>query len=187
MFRTLLTTAALALVAASPSLAQTASGTMMVSGYQMSQSDALASKVIGSPVYSTVALHDGAASSAPADVSATNGGTAAGANGTPANSASDTNAQQIGTVRDVVMNTSGTVAAVVIGIGGVLGLGEKNVAVAYNDVKWTIATDGSIRGTIDTTADALKSAPDFQYPAHGQATKAGDQGASSAPASSSSP
>ena len=61
----------------------------------------------------------------------------------------------------------------VIGIGGVLGLGEKNVTVGYADVKWAIATDGSIRGTLGTTADTLKAAPDFQYRATGQATNAG--------------
>ena len=178
MIRILLTAAAVALFAASPALAQAAPNSMMTSGYQMAQADALASKVIGSRIYSTIALSNGAAatSSAPTtDSSMAGDATAAGADGTPAKSATDTNAQEIGTVRDLVMNTGGTVAAVVIGIGGVLGLGEKNVAVAYEDVKWAIASDGSIRGTLDTTVDALKSAPDFQYPAHGQATKAGDQ------------
>jgi putative membrane protein len=186
MNRLLLTAAAVALFAASPALAQSAPNSMLTSGYLMPMADALASKVIGSPIYSTIASNNGAPAvtsstgAASTDTSTAGGATAAGANGAPAKSATDTNAQEIGTVRDLVMSTKGTVEAVVIGIGGVLGLGEKNVAVAYEDVKWAIASDGSIRGTLDTTVDALKSAPDFQYPANGQATKAGDESSANA-------
>lgn len=176
MFRIVLTAATVALFAVAPALGQ--AGAMMASGYQMTQTDALASKVIGTPIYSTVAFN-----SAPAPTSTTtmtppaNAPAVDAAKGEPPASATDTNAQQIGTVRDLVMGTNGTVSAVVIGIGGVLGIGEKNVAVAYDDVKWTIASDGSMRGALDTTADILKAAPDFQYPATGEATKAGDAAA----------
>lgn len=178
MFRIVLAAAAVALFAAAPALAQSSNGSMMASGYQMTQTDALASKVIGSPIYSTVALDNGGAAvtSTPTTTPGTaTDATAAAPNGNPAATATDTNAQQIGTVRDLVMGTNGTVSALVIGIGGVLGIGEKNVAVAYDEVKWVIASDGSMRGTLDTTADTLKQAPDFQYPASGEATKAGDQ------------
>ena len=178
MIGKLLAATAFALLAPTLAFAQTAGG-MMASGYQMTATDALASKLIGSTVYSTQALSNGAAANTATTTTGTtqNGATAANANGTPANSANDTNAQQIGTIRDLVLGTDGKVSAVVIGIGGVLGLGEKNVAVGYADVKWAIATDGSIRGMLDTTADALKAAPDFQWPSNGQATKAGDANA----------
>jgi putative membrane protein len=72
----------------------------------------------------------------------------------------------------LVVDNNGTVKAVVIGIGGVLGLGEKTVAVAYNDVRWQVAQDGTVRGELDTTADALKAAPEFKGPANSNAAVA---------------
>lgn len=178
MIRKLLAATALALLAGGIAYGQgqSASG-MMASGYQMTATDALASKLIGSPIYSSTALNTGApanpSATTPGTTSTPGGpGTATGANGGPANSNTDTNAQQIGTIRDLVLDTSGNVKAVVIGIGGVLGLGEKSVAVGYNDVRWQVAQDGSVRGMIDTTADALKSAPDFKYPASNAAAVA---------------
>jgi putative membrane protein len=181
MIRTRLTAAALLLLAGTSLFAQAAyaqsSGGMMASGYQMTDADALASKLIGSNVYSTVATNDGKpAIAATAKKGAVgNAPPAANAAGTPASSANDTNLQQIGTIRDVIIGNNGKVDAVVIGIGGVLGIGEKSVAVAYSDLRWSIAQDGSVRGAVDTTVDALKTAPDFKYPANGQATNTGTQ------------
>jgi putative membrane protein len=181
MIRTRLTAAALLLLAGTSLFAQAAyaqsSGGMMASGYQMTDADALASKLIGSNVYSTVATNDGKpAIAATAKKGAVgNAPPAANAAGTPASSANDTNLQQIGTIRDVIIGNNGKVDAVVIGIGGVLGIGEKSVAVAYSDLRWSIAQDGSVRGAVDTTVDALKTAPDFKYPANGQATNTGAQ------------
>lgn len=178
MIRTFVAATALALFTVAAANAQSSPSGMMASGYQMSSTDALASKLIGSPIYSTTALNTGAPANTAQTTTSTgnapgNGGMAANPNGGVANSATDTNAQQIGTIRDFVLNSDGKVAAVVVGIGGVLGIGEKSVAVGYQDVKWATAQDGSLRGMLDTTADALKSAPDFAYPPGNQATTMG--------------
>ena len=98
--------------------------------------------------------------------------TAANANGAPAANANDTNAQQIGKIGDLVVGTDGKVEAAIVSIGGFLGIGQKNVAVDYTQLHWAVAQDGSMRATLDTTADALKAAPDFQFPANGQASNA---------------
>jgi sporulation protein YlmC with PRC-barrel domain len=75
------------------------------------------------------------------------------------------NSQQIGTVKDLVLDPGGNVTAAVIGVGGFLGVGQKDVAVNYPQLKWTTASDGSMRATLNVTKDALNAAPAFKYPA----------------------
>jgi len=69
-------------------------------------------------------------------------------------------ADAIGDVNDVVMTKDGRARAVVVGVGGFLGLGEKEVAVDFSRLNWVIV-DGDRRLMMDTTADELKSAPEF--------------------------
>ena len=49
---------------------------------------------------------------------------------------SDATAAPIGSVDDVLINKSGTVESIIVSVGGFLGIGEKDVAVPYNTVKW---------------------------------------------------
>lgn len=44
--------------------------------------------------------------------------------------------ERIGAVREVLVDHSGNAQAVVIGVGGFLGIGEKDVAVPFNTLKW---------------------------------------------------
>jgi sporulation protein YlmC with PRC-barrel domain len=44
----------------------------------------------------------------------------------------------VGKVKDVLMNHDGVVQTVVIGVGGLLGFGEKNVAVPFSAVQWSM-------------------------------------------------
>ena len=190
MIRTLFAAAALALCAPGLALAQTAGSTGAMAGVQMTSQDALASKLIGSSIYSAIATNGNNAKSgnvatnaapaagtpangSPNGVAAPAGATATGAQGAVANTASDTNAQEIGKISDLVVDRQGNIKAVVIGIGGVLGLGQKSVAVPYSNITWQVAADGSIRGSLATTADQLKNAPDFKAPTNGQATTVG--------------
>lgn len=69
-------------------------------------------------------------------------------------------AKDIGKVNDLVIAPDGKIDRLVIGVGGFLGLGEKNVAIAYSDAEWT-ERNGNQDLVIATTADALKSLPDF--------------------------
>jgi sporulation protein YlmC with PRC-barrel domain len=69
--------------------------------------------------------------------------------------------KSIGDLKDVLIDRDGRVAAIVVGVGGFLGLGEKNVAVDYNYVK----SNGGIgpnRITIGMTEQQLREAPAFQ-------------------------
>jgi hypothetical protein len=44
--------------------------------------------------------------------------------------------ENIGEVNELIVDGSGKVLAVVIGVGGFLGIGEKNVALPFDQVKW---------------------------------------------------
>jgi sporulation protein YlmC with PRC-barrel domain len=69
---------------------------------------------------------------------------------------------KIGDVKDVLVSEDGKVTALIISVGGFLGIGEKDVAVPFSSVKQKIK-DGKSYLTLDTTKEALKSAPGFTY------------------------
>lgn len=101
----------------------------MSAGYSRVDTDNLASRLMGMPVYST---------------------------------AGD-DAEEIGTVNDLVISTEGEITAVVIGVGGFLGIGEKNVAVSFDELSYELAADNTERWVLPTTAEALTAAPDFVW------------------------
>jgi hypothetical protein len=70
--------------------------------------------------------------------------------------------ERIGDVNELILGSNGQVESAVIGVGGFLGLGEKLVAVMYKDLKFSDA-DGSMRITLNSTKEALETAPDFKY------------------------
>lgn len=45
--------------------------------------------------------------------------------------------ERIGTVNDVILEKNGKVAAVILGVGGFLGVGERYVAVNFDQLKWS--------------------------------------------------
>ena len=69
---------------------------------------------------------------------------------------------KIGEIMDVLLSADGKVNALIIGVGGFLGMGEKDVAVPFSAVKHTLR-DGKVYLTLDTTKDALKAAPGLKY------------------------
>lgn len=69
---------------------------------------------------------------------------------------------KIGTIDDVIISDNGQVTGLIIGVGGFLGAGEKDVGVPLNAVHAEMK-DGAWYLTMDTTKDALKSAPGFTF------------------------
>src|SRR6202022_2504811 len=74
----------------------------------------------------------------------------------------DPSDNKIGDVDDVLIDKEGRVTAVIIGVGGFLGMGEKDVAVPFSSVraseknnKWYLV--------LNTNKEALKNAPGFTY------------------------
>jgi sporulation protein YlmC with PRC-barrel domain len=74
----------------------------------------------------------------------------------------DPSNNKIGEIMDVLVAPDGRINALIVGVGGFLGAGEKDVAVGFNAVKKTMK-DNKTYLTMDTTKDALKSAPGFKY------------------------
>jgi sporulation protein YlmC with PRC-barrel domain len=68
----------------------------------------------------------------------------------------------IGKIDDVMVSPSGQINAVIVGVGGFLGVSEKDVAVDFASVKRTMK-DNKPYLTMDTTKEALKNAPGFKY------------------------
>jgi sporulation protein YlmC with PRC-barrel domain len=68
----------------------------------------------------------------------------------------------IGDVNDLVFNPGGQISTVVLGIGGLLGMGEKNVAVPYSALSFKMGADGTRVIVVALTKDELKLAPAFK-------------------------
>ena len=74
----------------------------------------------------------------------------------------DNNNTKVGEIMDVLVSRDGHASALIIGVGGFLGAGEKDVAVNFDAVKKT-TKDNTIYLTMNVTKDELKSAPGFTY------------------------
>ncbi len=101
------------------------------------------------------------------------------------------NKESIGKVSDVVMDKSGAAKVVVISVGGVLGVGSKNVAVPFEAVQWSAdpiappVTSSAPTGTGGTatapmapsaSSSAASSVPAvYDYPDHGSVSMTIDQ------------
>ena len=70
-------------------------------------------------------------------------------------------ADDIGGINDLVLASSGQVDAAVIGVGGFLGIGEKEVAVPFDQLKMTRDENDAPRITAALDKEALTQAPDF--------------------------
>jgi sporulation protein YlmC with PRC-barrel domain len=64
--------------------------------------------------------------------------------------------EKIGDINEVILDRSGKVAKVILGVGGVLGLGEHYVAVAFDKLKWV---DQPATSTTASTTSAPANAP----------------------------
>jgi sporulation protein YlmC with PRC-barrel domain len=69
---------------------------------------------------------------------------------------------KIGKIDDVLVSESGQVSALIVGVGGFLGAGEKDVAVPFTAVKWS-TKDSKNYLTMAATKDDLKSAQGLKY------------------------
>ena len=70
--------------------------------------------------------------------------------------------EKLGAISEILLDKSGKVDFVVIGVGGFLGIGEKEVAVPFEALHATTKNNKTYL-VMNTTKDALKSAPGFKY------------------------
>lgn len=75
---------------------------------------------------------------------------------------SDANdAKSVGKLNDLITSPDGQIDAAVIGVGGFLGVGEKDVAVSPDQLQLAMRSDGKKWLVIKATKDELSAAPSF--------------------------
>lgn len=80
--------------------------------------------------------------------------------GTPVRTSAGQDGQEIGQVNDLVLGSDNRIEAVVIGVGGFLGVGEKNVAVKWEELEKSQA-GGEMVFVSKLTREQLEQAQDF--------------------------
>jgi len=70
--------------------------------------------------------------------------------------------EKIGSVNDVVIDPSGKIIAALIGVGGFLGIGEKQVAVRFEDLKLAPTDDDNAKVVLNISKGTLASAPNYK-------------------------
>ena len=86
--------------------------------------------------------------------------------------------ESLGDINDVLLTENGQVEAVVIGIGGFLGIGEKNVAITFDQIQKTTDADGNPKLVLNASKEQLDQAPAFVTQAQIEQEKAASQPAS---------
>jgi sporulation protein YlmC with PRC-barrel domain len=72
--------------------------------------------------------------------------------------------ESVGDINDVRIDRNGKIAAVIVGVGGFLGLGEKDVALPYDQLSFARDADGALVITANVTKESLQSAPEWKKP-----------------------
>jgi sporulation protein YlmC with PRC-barrel domain len=71
---------------------------------------------------------------------------------------------KIGQVTDVLVDKAGgKVTTIMIGVGGFLGMGTKDVAVPFDQVQTTTTKNNKIHLVLNATKNELKNAPGFKW------------------------
>jgi sporulation protein YlmC with PRC-barrel domain len=74
----------------------------------------------------------------------------------------DNGKNTVGKIDDVLIDKSGKITTLIVGVGGFLGIGEKDVALPFAAVK-AEKKDNKWYLTVDETKDSLKSAAGYKY------------------------
>jgi sporulation protein YlmC with PRC-barrel domain len=68
--------------------------------------------------------------------------------------------EKIGVVTDLILDNNGSVTTAIVGVGGFLGAGKKEVAVPFKDLK-VVSRDNKDWLVLNQTKDQLKAAPAY--------------------------
>ena len=70
--------------------------------------------------------------------------------------------ESVGDVNDILLDSSGKVAAVIVGVGGFLGMGEKDVALTFDQLSFGSDKDNDLVVTTNATKESLQAAPEYK-------------------------
>lgn len=144
-----------ALVIAMTGGVHAASNTTGFGQVEMQQGDFYASDLIGMRIYN-------AEQSVKADATIADGG--------------ETDWDDIGEINDIIVTKDGEVSAVILGVGGFLGIGERNVAVPMGEIT-VVREEGDSDDrflVVSTTKEALEQMPAFERDKEMRDVAAGD-------------
>jgi sporulation protein YlmC with PRC-barrel domain len=79
------------------------------------------------------------------------------------------NNESIGSVSDLLVDEDGNIHAAVVGVGGFLGIGQKNVAISFESLDIATDKNGDPQARLTLTKEELESAPDFKTAAAAKA------------------
>jgi hypothetical protein len=69
--------------------------------------------------------------------------------------------QSIGDINDIILSPQGEPSQVIVGVGGFLGLGEKDVVLDMSKLKIAATESGKVKIVVQTTPEELKNMPAF--------------------------
>jgi len=70
--------------------------------------------------------------------------------------------QNIGEIEDLILDNSGRVASVLVGVGGFLGIGDKKVALAFDQLMLRRDDNGDLMVKSKVSKQTLESAPEYK-------------------------
>ncbi|WP_417684009.1 PRC-barrel domain-containing protein [Roseibium sp.] len=73
-------------------------------------------------------------------------------------------ADSVGDINDIVIGEDGQIRAVIVGVGGFLGIGEKDVAVDFDRLAMVAVDDDELRVTSDVSKEELEAAQEYERP-----------------------
>jgi sporulation protein YlmC with PRC-barrel domain len=70
--------------------------------------------------------------------------------------------ETIGEVKDIIVGADGKVSEVIVGVGGFLGMGERYVAISWDQLRMSRANDNRVEGQVGFTRDQLREMPTWR-------------------------
>jgi len=72
--------------------------------------------------------------------------------------------ETVGDINDINLGNDGKIVAVIVGVGGFLGMGEKNVSLPFDQLTFAQDDKGNLVVTTTATKDSLQAAPEWKKP-----------------------
>jgi sporulation protein YlmC with PRC-barrel domain len=70
--------------------------------------------------------------------------------------------ENLGSITDIVFAKEGGVEAVVLGVGGFLGIGAKSVAVSFDEIEQSTDAEGNLKLILNASKEELDAAPEYK-------------------------
>jgi len=69
----------------------------------------------------------------------------------------------VGEIEDVIFDNNRNLRAVIVSVGGFLGIGERHIAIDPSSMVVSRNEDGDVQAVMNTTRDDLRNAPEFRF------------------------